>query len=417
MTAPSPTPTTERARDAAASADRPAPEPSLGAARAIGVIAANDVLRTSRDRTALFFMIVLPVVIMVVIGSTFGGTRGVTVGVVDRDGTAASRQLIETLDSEDVDVERFDSLDELRRDVRAGSVAAGVVVPDGYGATLDAGDDATVEMIADAASGSAAAVQATVRAAVGDQAVRTAAARAVAATGAVDEATAAERAAALAGEVPEAGVRIAPVDEGEGAGIGTFSYTAPSNLVLFTFVNTIMVGSVIAIDRRQGITRRMLATPHGTGTILGGIGLAKLLFALVQSALIVAVGALLFDVHWGDPLAATALVVLFAAVATAAGLLVGAIATGPDQAGAIGIPVAIALGMLGGTMWPLEVVPTVMRAIGHVGPHAWAMDAWITVIYDGGGIADVAVQLAVLALFAVVVGAIATRLLRRALTA
>jgi ABC-2 type transport system permease protein len=394
-------------------------EPDVSAARAIGVIALNNLQRTARDRTTLFFMIVLPIVIMVVIGSTFGGMQGITIGVVDEDGTAASADLIATVDGEDIDIERYDSAATLRRDIRAGSLAAGLVVPEGYGATLDAGDDVTVEMVSDASSASAAVVQARVRAAVGDQAVQTAAARAVAvaADGSVDETTAAGAAAELAADLPRVGVTSVSVDEGDDdAGIGTFSYTAPSNLVLFTFVNTIMVGSLIAIERRQGITRRMLATPHGTGTILAGIGLAKLLFALLQSTLIVGVGALLFDVNWGDPVAAAALVVLFALVATAVGLLVGAVSSGPDQASAIGVPVGIALAMLGGCMWPLEVVPPVMRAIGHITPHAWAMDAWMTLIYDGGGLTDVAVELGVLALYAVGLGLLARRQLRRALT-
>ena len=116
----------------------------------------RDMQRTARDRTTLFFMIVLPIVIMVVIGSTFGGMQGITIGVVDDDGTAASADLIATVDGEDIDIERYESAATLRRDIRAGSLAAGLVVPEGYGATLDAGDDVTVDMVSDASSASAA---------------------------------------------------------------------------------------------------------------------------------------------------------------------------------------------------------------------------------------------------------------------
>jgi ABC-2 type transport system permease protein len=208
-----------------------------------------------------------------------------------------------------------------------------------------------------------------------------------------------------------------PVDEGDPAAFGTFDYTAPSNLVLFTFINTTVAGTVIAAERRQGITRRLLASPHGTGTILAGIGASKLLFALVQSALIVTVGTLVFGVSWGDPLAAGLLIVLFALVATSVGLLLGASVRNPDQAQAVGVPIAIALAMLGGCMWPLEVVPPLMRAVGHVAPHAWAMDAWQDVIFDGAGVAAVAGPLAVLSGFAVVLGLAARRRLGQVLTA
>ncbi|HEX6423298.1 MAG TPA: ABC transporter permease [Acidimicrobiales bacterium] len=388
-----------------------------GAMRAIATIAVNEVRRTARERVAMFFFVVLPVVIILIIGSTIGAADTVEVGVVDLDGSAASASLVAALDRRDgVAVEAYDTLRTLRRDVRLGSVSAGLVVPAGYGDAIDGGGDAAVEMLADPTSGSAAAAQATVRAAVGDAAVDVAATRLASDAAGIDGADAERQVAALDAQVARAGVRSTPVDQGESPALGSFDYTAPSNLVLFTFVNTIVVGSLIALERRQGITRRMLATPHGTGTILAGIGAAKLLFALLQSALIVGVGTLVFGVRWGDPAAATLVVVLFAMVATAVGLLVGATVRDPDQAQAVGIPVAIALGMLGGCMWPLEIVPPVMRAIGHVAPHAWAMDAWIALIFEGEGLGGIAGELAVLAGYAVVLGVVARRRLLRALT-
>jgi ABC-2 type transport system permease protein len=387
-----------------------------GTATTIGVIARSELVRTARDRTAMFFVVLLPVVIIVVIGSTFGGDESVAVGVVDRDGTGSSRRLVTALDeARGVEVETYRSRDTLRRDIRTGAVDAGVVVPTGYGAALDAGDDARVELIADPTSGTSAAVQLSVRAAVGDEAVAIAAGRAAAEAGGTDVAAAIEQAMALGGSTPTVRVTSEQVDEGR-ATLGSFDYTAPANLVLFTFVNTLVIGSLLAMERKQGITRRMLATPHGTGTILAGIGASKFLFALLQSALIVVVGAVLFGVSWGDPLAAALLVVLFAAVATSVGLLVGSTVGEPDQAIAIATPVAIAMGMLGGCMWPLEIVPPVMRTVGHAVPQAWAMDAWIALVFDGAGLGDVAGDLAVLAGFAVVLGLLARRQLRRALT-
>jgi ABC-2 type transport system permease protein len=395
----------------------PAPAPAPGAGRAIATIAVNEIRMLTRDRVALLFIVVLPAAIIFIIGSTFGSMDSFTVGLVDRDGTAASRDLVAALDrGEGISVDTFDSPDALRREVRSGTIGAGVVVPDGYGAALASPGGATVDLVADRSSAAAAATQAAVRAAVGDAAVRIAAARTASEATGVDPDRARELADEVAGELPRAGVRTEAVGEGEEATLGSFSYTAPSNLVLFTFINTLVAGAYLANERRQGITRRMLATPHGTGTILAGIGAARLLFALLQSALIVGIGSLVFGVEWGDPLGATLLVVLFAAVATAVALLVGSIVDEPDQAQAAGVPIAIALGMLGGCMWPLEIVPSVMRAIGHVAPHAWAMDAWIALIFDGEGVAGIAPQLAVLAGFALVLGLFARHRLRRALT-
>ena len=384
---------------------------------AVGAIVGNELRRLLRDRVALLFVVVLPLAIIALVGVTFGGDEGLDVAVLDRDGTPESRALVAELEGTE-GVRRYTSEDTLRRDVRTGVVSAGLVVPDGYGAALDAGETATVTLVADPTSTTAAAVQAGVRAEVGDRAVVVAAGRAAAGPDASPDAVAAarEEAATLAAEVPEVGVRTVTVEDGSGVGIGSFDYTAPSNLVLFTFVNTLVAGAALASERSQGITRRMLAAPLGTGTIIAGLGAAKLSVALLQSILIVAVGSLVFGVPWGDPVAAAALILTFAVVATAVGLLVGTVARDMDQASSIGTPVAIALGMLGGCMWPLLLVPPVMRTIGHVTPQAWAMDGWTTVIWDRGGVSDILVPLAVLAGFALALGLVATWRLRVVLT-
>jgi ABC-2 type transport system permease protein len=403
---------------------RPAPS-RPGRARAVAAIALNELRRAATDRAALFFALALPVIIIVIIGSTFGATESLDIGALDRDGSDRSHALVEALDRSDgVSVERYHSLDSLRRDVRTGALSAGVVIPAGYGrevagvsgAGTDGDTRATVDLVSDPTSTSVAAVRATVEAAVAGEAVRAGAARFAADHAGVDPAEARATADRLADDMPAAGVRTTPVNgDDRDEDLSRFSYTAPSNLVLFVFINTLMVGALLANDRKRGIVDRLLVTPHGTGTILAGIGAAKLAFALVQSALIVTIGAVLFGVDWGDPVAAVLLIVVFAAVATAVGLLVGSTVSDADQAQAIGSPIAIGMGMLGGCMWPLSIVPGAMRTVGHLVPHAWAMDAWIKLVFDGGGLSAIVPQLAVLAGFAAVLGVVAARRLRSAL--
>jgi ABC-2 type transport system permease protein len=90
-------------------------------------------------------------------------------------------------------------------------------------------------------------------------------------------------------------------------------------------------------------------------------------------------------------------------------MLFGTILRTPEQAGSIGSGAGIAMGMLGGCMWPLEIVPETMQRIGHAFPHAWAMDAWIELIGRGGTIADITTELAVLAGFVAVLLPLLTR--------
>src|SRR5205823_3594876 len=73
-----------------------------------------------------------------------------------------------------------------------------------------------------------------------------------------------------------------------------------------------------------------------------------------------------------------------------------------DQAGAMGPASGIALGMLCGCMWPLVIVPPIMRAVGHGTPQAWAMDGFIALIARNAHVNDVAGSLLALTVFAVV---------------
>jgi ABC-2 type transport system permease protein len=56
-----------------------------------------------------------------------------------------------------------------------------------------------------------------------------------------------------------------------------------------------------------------------------------------------------------------------------------------------------------------------MRVVGHLFPHAWAMDAFIDLIAEDAGLTGIAANLAVLLGFAVVLLTVATWRLHRAL--
>ncbi|MFH8591445.1 ABC transporter permease [Streptomyces rimosus] len=80
-----------------------------------------------------------------------------------------------------------------------------------------------------------------------------------------------------------------------------YSYSTPTMLVLFVFVNCLAFGSAIVRTRRLGVYTRALASPLGPRALVLGETLAYATLAVVQSLLIVGIGALFFDVSWGDP--------------------------------------------------------------------------------------------------------------------
>jgi ABC-2 type transport system permease protein len=379
-------------------------------------IAAASLRRMLRDRISLFFVVLLPVVVILIIGATVGGATNFRIGVVARDAGPLSADLVTELrGTPSTTVHGYAAEQTARTALRRGELDAVVVVPAGTDAALRRGESVTIPVIDTGATSNQQAVRSSIAAAVARHAARVqAAAFAAAQAGGTLPGRLAD-AARLQPAVPLIAVRTETVDSASNVLPAGFGYSAPTMLVLFVFVNTLAAGAAMIQTRRLGIYDRAMAAPIQARHIVLGEALCYLSLALIQSALIVTVGALLFGVHWGAPLAAAALVGLWALVGTGAGMLSGTLFRTPEQASGIGPAVGIAFGMLGGCMWPLAIVSPFMRTVGHLVPQSWAVDAWTRLVAQDGGIADIAGQLAVLAVFAAALLTLASVRLRRRL--
>ncbi|MDH5290091.1 MAG: ABC transporter permease [Acidimicrobiia bacterium] len=374
-----------------------------------------------QDRTALFFTVALPIAIIVIIGTTFGGEGRIRVGlVVEQNSDIATRLEDRLADADGVEVVRYDTADELRRAVRRFSVEAGLVVPADADALLAGTGAAGIGLLTLGASEDTVAVRRTLQGVIDDVGAPLGAAVFAATQAGVplDEALArADAAADPAGGA--GGITVTTTDVGDGIdrNVGRFAFTAPQNLVLFTFITALTSATVLVRARRSGILRRALASPTGLGVQLAGMAAGWFTLCLLQSVLIVMVGAVAFGVPWGDPVAASLLVVTFALVGCGAGLLVGAIGANEDRVGAITPIVGMVLGALGGCMVPAEIFPPSMLMVARMVPHYWAMRAWQSLIFDGAGLGAIAGDLAVLAVAGAALVVVATLLMRRSLLA
>jgi ABC-2 type transport system permease protein len=382
----------------------------------IAAIVRTNLLRTMRDRLALFFSILLPLILILVLGLTFGAGASVRIGVVNLDGGPLAADLVTAVSPVPgipVDLRTYDSPDALRDDVSRGVVSVAIVIPAGYSDSLAAGERAEVTVLTPPTQRASAVRTAVDEAVARENGVVRAAQFAAASTGQ-------SFADALAGvrtqtaSVAGVGVSIVPVNATT-SGAGGYGAGAQGQLVLFMFL-TSLTGSVeLVISRQLGISRRMFATPTGPWTIIGGESLARIVFAILQGLFIVGASAILFGVGWGDPVAVAAILVVYALVAGGASMIVGSYASTPSQAGALGPALGLVLALLGGAMVPLEVFPPAMQTVARLTPHAWAMDALAAVVNAGEGVGSVLPQLAVLLAFAGLFFAIAVHRFRRVL--
>lgn len=387
--------------------------------RAALAIAVHEIRRYLRERIPLFTTLVMPVALVLILGAAYGGgPTAIPVGMLDEDGSRASQELTEALDSPPLTTMPYADAGDLARDIRLGLLTAGVRIPAGFEASIESGRPAEVVMTLDQASSDGPAVGAAITAAAGDLAeVPTAVQVGLAVLDRTD-AGARDLLTAVAEQVTsrQPDVEVAETAVGAVPPAGSaFARATYTQLTLFVFLNGMLAGIPLVESRRLGVARRMLSTPTGIGPHILGVGLGRWGLGLLQAALLLGLGVVVFGVQLGDAPTALTLTLLWCALGAAVGMVLGAVARSPDQVVAWSVPLGIGMGMLGGCMWPLSIVPPFMRTLGHLTPHAWAVDAWTAVVDDGARLGEVALELGVLAATTLGLAGLAVVLLRRSL--
>lgn len=380
-------------------------------------IARSNITRLFRDRSSIFFVFIFPLALVLLIGLQFGGSFAPRLGIlIESPGDQAQRLVDHLIEEQRLEVVLFEEEAALVAAVEQGSLAAAVVVPDGYDAALENGTPVEVGFVA-RPDGSGAILETVVAEALTSSTLEVAAARFVVDQGLGGFAEVEQLVGQIAPELPEITVTTRTVGESLfPTTLGRFDLGASSQLILFMFVTALSGAAVLIQTRQLGLSRRMLATPTEVRTIVLGEGLGRFGVVLVQGLYIMIASLLAFRVDWGDPIGAAAILVTFSAVGAAAAMLMGSVFSNAEQAGGVGVMVGLGLAALGGCMLPLELFSPTLQTIAHITPHAWAIDAFAELVQRRGGLFDILPELGVLVAYAVVLGLIATWRLRAVIT-
>lgn len=172
-------------------------------------------------------------------------------------------------------------------------------------------------------------------------------------------------------------------------------------MAMFATFGMIGGAAVIIQERQAGTLRRLLVMPIRQGSIILGKLLGILITGLVQMSILILFGALVFDVAWGNSLAALGVMVLaFALAITSLGMMFAALSRTLAQANALSTVIVLSISALGGAWWPLDIVPDWMQLIGRLSPISWAMTGFHDIITRSQGVIDVLPEAAVLLGFA-----------------
>jgi len=156
-----------------------------------------------------------------------------------------------------------------------------------------------------------------------------------------------------------------------------FDQAIPGILVMFTLLVLLTSGaSMLTIERKQGLLRRLASAPISRSEIVSGKWLGRMALAALQIGVAIAIGTVAFSMHWGPDLAMVIVVLAaWAAFCASAGLLLGSLAGTEGQAVGLGVLLANLLAALGGCWWPIEITPEWMQFVQKLLPTGWTMDA------------------------------------------
>lgn len=370
-------------------------------------VAATEIRRRIRNRSALLTAVVAPLAMAVVFGLLLGGADSlrITIGVVDADGSELTTGYIDGLlasNGNDSPVEFVTVTDDAtaRTALDDADIDAAIVLPSGFGAQVTAGAGSIIEVLRDPRREISGEIARSVAGRFADGITT----RTLAAITSVAVGAPLPDAAALAG-LDETVARLADESPG-GSPLDATAYFGVSMSILFLFFTISFAAQSLTRERQSGVLNRLLAADARPAAIVAGKVLAVSLLGLAGFATVWGVTTLAFGATWGDP--TTVFVTMVATVLAVGGvaMFVSGFARTPQQAESYTSAVAFVLALLGGNFIGPGQAPPLLDRLSRFTPNGQALRAFTSIATDGASVADVAGHLVALAGFALLFGTV-----------
>jgi ABC-2 type transport system permease protein len=345
----------------------------------------------ARDRTAVFFGFLFPLLFMVLFGVlNFGGTTRVDLGIVDEAKNDQSASFIATLGK----IETF-RVGSGERDAELAKLNAGdrdlvLVIPSNF-------------RIAPATPGSAVPTLTLYRSSSQPEAA--------AIGGAILNSLIDQMSFAVTQTAPVVSIKI---EEVTGRNLKYVDFLTPG--ILGMTIMQLGISSVafaFVAERSRGVIRRIMATPIPRRNYIAAHVLQRLILAVVQVLILLAVAVLAFKVTVVGGLGALLLVAILGAVVfLCLGFAVTGLITTENQAAVATQIVTLPQLFLSGVFFSRDAVPAFLKPVADFLPLTFLNDALRAIATTGATLADVGGQIVGLLVWAVVSFILAYRLFR-----
>lgn len=168
-------------------------------------------------------------------------------------------------------------------------------------------------------------------------------------------------------------------------------------LIFFVAYSCVFGAADLLVERRQNTWQRLVISPSSKLAMLSGHLVVSWIVGLIQLFLVLTVGHYLFGVDFGGSLPLMfGAAAIFCLAMSGFGILLSAFGKSMQQISALTSVLLTAFGMLGGCLWPLDLVTNpILIQLSKVIPHRYAVEA-LTQLSQGESWTSILPQLGVM---------------------
>jgi ABC-2 type transport system permease protein len=377
-------------------------------------IAWKDLTEFRRNRIALFFSLVFPILLIGMFGLIFqdsaSALNNVSVGILNEDSGEFGNQiimLIENLSTETnaISLVQVSSLSDAKEQILSADIKASVIIPENLSISIQNQEQVEVVIITDPSNPTVSLAltqffEEIVRV-VSDQ---------------------------FAQELLENGmanvdsefilnpisIRVENIVEGGGS---TFDFVAPGFIALNVMASGLTaLGVALARERESGTLDGILMSPISRSSILLGKTISHTLRNLFQGAVTIIMVVLLFGINIrGNPILIVFILIIGTVSFLGFGIVATAITKEQESAQLILGLLQFPMMFLSGVLFPIEQMPSFLQVISKVLPLTYAVDALRKVMILGAGIEAVLWPITILIVLGVITLIIGVPLFEKAI--
>lgn len=360
---------------------------------AISVLTTSLMRRFMRDKVALFFTFLFPLLFLLVFGALNRGGNDVSfdIALINRSDTQFAQNFVDQTKKDDVFKLKTNitSLDDAKERMGRGELDSIIELPKNFGQTDEKGvPNGKVIVYYEEASPQTGQTLASIMQSVLD--------------GINKELT------------NHSDPFVVEQKATKTANLTSFDYVF-SGLLGFTILSLGIFGMAngFPVDKKAGILRRLKATPLHASQLIIATALVYLMIGILSMVLMLVVGTVLFDFNMrGDWLNFSVFAVLSIILMFGFGLAIGGWAKNENQSAPLSNLIAFPLMFLSGTFFPRFLMPEWLQSITHYLPLTPIIDGMRLIMTEGRVLTQLGTELLIIGVWTLVIYALAIKIFR-----